>query len=208
MSLWAIVPVKPLRRGKSRLAEALTIEQRMELNKQMLIQTVNTLHEVKGVEDVLVVSRDPEALAVAREQGARTLLENGNPGLNMALTRASVVAKAYGVHGVLVVPADLPLLDPDDVQQMVEMGNTNPCVVIAPDRRSKGTNVMLVAPPDLIRFDYGRGSFNRHCAHARRAGARLEICELDSLALDVDWPEDLELLSESLRLSIGVLEMV
>ncbi|MFQ5615312.1 MAG: 2-phospho-L-lactate guanylyltransferase [Anaerolineales bacterium] len=207
MSLWAIVPVKPLRRGKSRLAEVLTEEQRIELNQRMLAQTVDILHKVKGVENVLVVSRDPEALSVAREHDARTLLENGNPNLNVALTRASVVAKAYGVHGVLIVPADLPLMEPDDIQKMIELGNSNPCVVIAPDRHCEGTNALLVAPPDLMKFDYGSGSFERHCKRARQADARLEVYEIDSLALDVDWPEDLDLLSKSLRVEIGVMEL-
>jgi 2-phospho-L-lactate guanylyltransferase (CobY/MobA/RfbA family) len=46
----------------------------------------------------------------------------------------------------------------------------------------------------LIEYDYGPGSFTRHCERARQAGARLEIVELESLQLDVDLPEDLELI--------------
>jgi 2-phospho-L-lactate guanylyltransferase len=208
MSLWAIVPVKPLRRGKSRLAGVLTEEQRIELNRRMLMQTVDILKEVSGIEHILVVSRDPEALAVARERGARTLLENGNPDLNVALTRASVVAIAYGVHGIIILPADLPLLDPDEIQKMVDLGNESPTVVIAPDRLKEGTNVMLLSPPDAIRFDYGSGSFHRHCNQAHEMGVNLVVCETDSLALDVDWPDDLDLLSESLRLDISEGQLV
>jgi 2-phospho-L-lactate guanylyltransferase (CobY/MobA/RfbA family) len=99
---------------------------------------------------------------------------------------------------VLVIPADLPLLDPEDVQEMISMANGKPTVVIAPDRRNEGTNALLVAPPDLIRFDYGKGSFDRHVAHAIRAGADLHVVEKESFALDLDWPEDLELLGDRL----------
>ncbi|RMF50431.1 MAG: 2-phospho-L-lactate guanylyltransferase, partial [Anaerolineae bacterium] len=49
-------------------------------------------------------------------------------------------------------------------------------------------------PPGLIEYEFGPGSFARHCARAREAGARLEVCELPSLAVDLDWPEDLHLL--------------
>jgi 2-phospho-L-lactate guanylyltransferase len=54
-------------------------------------------------------------------------------------------------------------------------------------------------PVGLIEYDYGPDSFERHCKRAREAGARLEICELPSLALDMDVPEDLELVSNELE---------
>ena len=66
-------------------------------------------------------------------------------------------------------------------------------VVIAPDRRRRGTNALLLSPADLIEYDFGGNSFVRHCERARRAGARLEVVELPSLGLDLDLPEDLEL---------------
>ena len=47
MTLWAIVPVKPLRYGKSRLAGTLTEDQRTELNRALLQHTLETLSELK-----------------------------------------------------------------------------------------------------------------------------------------------------------------
>jgi 2-phospho-L-lactate guanylyltransferase len=203
MSLWAIVPVKPLRRGKSRLSDVLTEDERAELSKRMLIATVYTLKQVKNIEHILVVSRDPAALAVARASGARTLLENGNPELNIGLTRAAMVATAYKAHGVIVMPADLPMLDSQDVSEMIEMSKPGPCVVISPDRRNEGTNALLLTPPDIIAFDYGVGSFERHCERARIAEAHLEIFEAESLALDLDLPEDLALIGMSLNMDFS-----
>lgn len=202
MSLWAIVPVKPLRRGKSRLADVLTEEERAELSRRMLVATVETLKQVKQIEHILVVSRDPEALTVARAAGARTLLENGHPELNIGLTRAAMVANAYRTHGVLVMPADLPLLDAGDVEAMIALSKPAPSVVIAPDRRNEGTNALLLAPPNVIAFDYGPGSFHRHCERARIAGAHLEVFEATSLALDLDLPEDLDLIGMRLQMDV------
>lgn len=192
MTLWAIVPVKPLRRGKSRLAEVLTQEERKDLNCNLLAHTVDTLAAIPDIEHVLVVSRDPEALALAREHGARTVQENGASGLNIALAKATIVARNYTTRGVLIVPADLPLITPEDVRAMLERVKNPPVVVVAPDHRRQGTNALLVCPVGLITYNFGPESFQRHCELARQAGARLEICELPSLALDVDLPEDLE----------------
>ena len=196
MTLWAIVPVKPLRRGKSRLAGALSEEQRANLNEGLLAHTLQTLSELDELEQVLVVSRDPHALTIARNYGARTVREDGQPHLNTALTRATVVAKLYATSSVLVLPVDLPLLTRDDILTLIGRAVDPPVVVIAPDRHEKGTNALLMSPAGLIEYDFGTGSFQRHCERARTAGARLEIVKLPSLGLDLDLPEDLALLDK------------
>ncbi len=199
MTFWAIVPVKPLQRGKSRLAEVLTQEERLDLNRRLLAHTMDTLTGIPEIEHVLVISRDPSALALAREYGARTVQEHGAPQLNIALTRATIVARTYATRGVLVLPADLPLITPEDIQTLLARAVDPPVVVISPDRHRQGTNALLVCPAGVIEYEFGSGSFQRHCALARQAGAHLEICELPSLALDMDLPEDLELVSETLE---------
>jgi 2-phospho-L-lactate guanylyltransferase len=193
MTLWAIVPVKPLRRGKSRLAGTLSEDERTELNQTLLEHTLATLSDMKEVEQVLVVSRDPHALKIAHSHGARTVREDGQPHLNTALTRASVVAQVYATRGVLVLPADLPLLSRADVLALLDRAARPPVVVIAPDRHRKGTNALLMSPAGLIDYRFGDNSFKHHCDLAKKAGARLEIVDLPTLGLDLDLPEDLEL---------------
>ena len=121
MTLWAIVPVKPLRRGKSRLANVLTQDERADLNRRLLAHTLDTLSAIPELEHVLVVSRDQAALSLARDYGARTVKEYGAPKLNMALTRATIIAKQYATRGVLILPADLPLIAPEDIHTMLNL---------------------------------------------------------------------------------------
>jgi 2-phospho-L-lactate guanylyltransferase len=194
MTLWAIVPVKPLRRGKSRLAGTLNEDERTELNRALLQHTLETLSELKEIDGVLVVSRDPNALTIARNHGARTVQEDGQPELNTALKRATIVAQVYATRGVLVLPADLPLITRDDILALIQRATEPPVVVIAPDRHKKGTNALLISPPGLIEYDFGENSFQRHCELIKKAGARLEIVDLPSLGLDLDLPEDFEII--------------
>jgi 2-phospho-L-lactate guanylyltransferase len=193
MTLWAIVPVKPLRRGKSRLAGTLSEDERTELNRSLLQNTLKTFSDLKEVEEVLVISRDPQALAIARQHGARTVREDGQPELNTALKRATVIAQVYATRGVLILPADLPLVTREDVLTLIERAGEAPSVVIAPDRHGTGTNALLISPAGLIEYDFGENSFQRHCQRAKEAGARLEVVDLPTLGLDLDLPEDLEL---------------
>ena len=124
------------------------------------------------------------------------MTERGHPELNRALERATIVAQGYEVSAVLVLPADLPLLACEDVDQLLTPLGDGPVVVIAPDRKGVGTNALLVAPPGLIKYGFGTDSFNKHSARAREAGARLEVCQLPNLGLDLDEPGDLESLRQ------------
>ncbi len=193
MTIWAIVPVKPLRRGKSRLAGMLTEDQRTRLNRYLLEHILTVLNEVPGIEHTLVVSRDPAALALTREIGGRTVLENGAPQFNTALKRATAVATMHGAHAVLILPADLPLITAADIKKLLERGKKPPVVVIIPDRRENGTNGLLVNPAGLIEYGYGPGSNYRHAERAAEAGARVELIPSKTIGLDLDLPEDLEL---------------
>lgn len=194
MNIWALVPVKPLRRGKSRLAGLLSEEQRTRLNRYLLEHTLTVLNEISAIEHTLVVSRDPAALALTREMGGRTVLEDGAPQFNTAIQRATIVAQAHGAQAVMVLPADIPLITPDDIRAFLDLGRDPPVIAIAPDRRQDGTNGLFINPAGLIEYGYGAGSFQRHSERARSAGARLEILNTATFGLDLDLPEDLELL--------------
>jgi 2-phospho-L-lactate guanylyltransferase len=191
-SVWAIIPVKPLANAKSRLASVLAPGMRQQLAEQMLRHVLGVTTCVPGLAGVLVVSRDPKALVIAREHGAKTVQESGQPELNAALLRAtSLIAKWRG-SGVLILPADLPLVQPQDLSAMLTMSRELYSLVIATDRNEDGTNAMLVKPPGLIEYAYGMGSYTRHIDLAKAVGARVHIYQNERLMLDIDVPEDLE----------------
>lgn len=194
MTIWAIVPVKPLRLGKSRLSGVLTDEERAILNRKFLEQTLAILRTLPEVSQTLVVSRDPAALAIAREFGARTVLEDGNPNLNAALTRATLLARNYATRGILVLPADLPLLTQEDLRSLFGHARHAPCVVIAPDRHQDGTNALFLTPDAMLPYSFGPGSFHRHYQAAQKVGAHLEIFQNPHIGLDLDTPEDFRIL--------------
>jgi 2-phospho-L-lactate guanylyltransferase len=183
-------------RAKSKLSDVLSRGERETLHRQLLEQTLITISEVPQVERTLVISRDPSALALARDFGARTVSERGNPNLRSSLVRSSLVARGYGVSAVLILPADLPLLSKEDIERFLDHAEPPPVVVIAPDRRGQGTNALLSSPPGLIEYNFGPNTFSLNIAQAEKAQARVEICDFPSLGLDLDLPEDLEFFGE------------
>lgn len=210
MTTWAIIPVKPLRYGKSRLAHILRPEERAELTVRMLRRALRVLNEVAGIYCCLVISRDPAALKIGRQFGAYTYAEGEKQDLNLALTRGTHIAAAQGATGTLIIPADLPLITVEDVEMM--LANVVPSIVpspardhsngsisfhqpraiaICPDRNEDGTNALFVSPPIGFEFKYGEKSFRRHLREAERLGMQARIIHAPGLKFDLDTEEDL-----------------
>jgi len=191
MNVWALIPVKPFAQAKSRLASVLSPAERHAFSRALLSRTLDVLGTVRSIEQILVISRDPEALALARDHAARALAEPGILDLNAALHFATETAQAEGARAVLIVPSDLPLLSAAEVEELIGGEATEPQLSLAPDRRGTGTNALLLRPPNLIQYQFGEDSFREHLAQAAQLGLEARVCHLPSVAWDVDVPEDL-----------------
>jgi 2-phospho-L-lactate/phosphoenolpyruvate guanylyltransferase len=194
----AVVPVKDLRGTKSRLAPVLNPGARAGLTLYMMGRVIAALREA-GVEDVCVVSPDRIVLNEAQRRGATPLIQESR-GLNPALEEGRRRALDLGAPTLLVLPADLPLLEAGDVRAVLEEVGEGPSVVISPDGAHSGTNALLLQPPDVLPFAFGAESFEAHLEAARRRALDVRICERPHLAFDLDTAGDLASLRGAPRL--------
>lgn len=192
MSLWAIIPVKPLKHAKSRLSTALLPEERYQLAQAMFRHVLSVVMQARSVTGALVISRDTKALAIGRELGAKTLQESAESNLNPALLRATMVLKAWRADAVLVLPADLPFINDADIAQLVSLSSDR-SIVIATDSEQDGTNALLVRPPGAIDYAYGAGSYARHIEDAAHKDIAVRRYESPRTRLDIDVPADLRM---------------
>jgi len=195
MSVAAIIPVKPFTEGKSRLAAFLSDEQRYTLNRNMFCHVLKTTLATQGIHDILVISRDEDALKLAEEAGAHGILEGTNSDLNAALDVARKASSALNVSELLIVPADLAKLETTDLSAILISADdhtpTTALVIIAPDKSQRGTNTLFIRPPDSINFLFGANSFERHRVTAINAGCQISVIKNPNLSFDVDEPKDL-----------------
>jgi 2-phospho-L-lactate guanylyltransferase len=162
----------------------------------MVRRTVAAAVRTAGVAETIVVTPDPAVRELASAAGARSIRQAGH-GLNEGLREARAEAVAGGADAILVLPVDLPLVSPAAIAGLIAQLDAGgpPVVVIVPDRHGRGTNALLVAPPETIEFAFGGDSRASHGARAAAAGARL--IEADGpLSLDLDTPDDLLLVEE------------
>jgi 2-phospho-L-lactate guanylyltransferase len=186
----ALVPVKRLASAKSRLRSVLSDGQRRELVLAMLEDVLRLTVGQLAIAATAVVSADDEVLAFARRLGAQPIREqSGVRGLNAALAFAADVLASQGVDGLLVLPADVPLATPEDIETILAAWQEAP-VVLCPSH-SGGTGALALRPPNGIPFRFGPRSFAAHRRAAAERGLPVAVVSRPGLALDIDRPEDL-----------------
>jgi 2-phospho-L-lactate guanylyltransferase len=192
----ALVPVRSLAAGKTRLAGVLSSELRGSLMRSMVTGVIRSAFCSEAITSVVVVSPDEAVLALAsaipRVENVRQPADR--PGLLNGLDLGRSTAEEMGASGLLVLFGDLPLLNGDDIKNLVRRAVP---VVIAPDRHGAGTNALLlrlsaIAPGERFEFQFGEGSYGRHIAEAHRLGLDVATSISAGTAFDLDTPADLQ----------------
>ena len=188
-----VVPQKAVRAAKTRLSSVLSREAKAELTLMMLRRTLEVCRELEDAAGMFVCG--PEEVAdLAAEYGAE-MMPGGTEGLRRDMTLAAEDWRIAGRAAMLIVSSDLPLLTVEELRRVVEAWRECADVVLCPDRRGRGTNVMMVNAPECFPFAFGSvvgpGSFEIHKAQAEGTGLRAEVIRSEALELDIDLPEDL-----------------
>jgi 2-phospho-L-lactate/phosphoenolpyruvate guanylyltransferase len=191
----AIIPVKSLPLAKSRLGALLSGPERRALVLAMLGDVLAAVSAARSIDHIGVISADPTVLALAAAYGAQALPDQA-PDLNAALTQAAEYYAERSAAAVLALPADIPLLQSRELDDMIAARMASRGMVIAPSRDG-GTNALLAWPPLALPFLFGVGSQARHMAAAHQRGLDVREFRAPGMELDVDRPDDLLRLAET-----------
>jgi 2-phospho-L-lactate/phosphoenolpyruvate guanylyltransferase len=191
-----LLPVKDLRNAKQRLAGVLTPEQRLGLANAMLADTIRAVQGVRRADRIFVVTNYEPAMQAARTNGWEILREEQQISESLSVDAASRQCEEMGVSAVLRLPLDVPLVESRDMDDLLSVECAAPAVVVVPSRDGTGTNAILRTPPTLFASHFGSGSFAKHCAEAKRAGAQIIERRNARLEMDVDDEADLRALLE------------
>lgn len=146
---------------------------------------------------IWIVCGDREVATFATERGCNVIWRPPE-GLNRAVTDGVDVLGAEGFDRVVVSHADLPLAT--DLTWLAEPGaDDRGGVVLVPDRRNDGSNVLALPTKSGFRFAYGPGSAHAHELEAERIGLTFRSVPDADLGWDVDVPEDLSVFGERLE---------
>ncbi len=185
-----LVPIKNTTSAKQRLASILDQPARTQLAQAMLTDVLKAIHEWKGRPQVAIVTSDPYAMKLAGEYRFEVIPDPDNPGETGAIEMATRDCVEQGEKSTLVIPADIPLIQPWELEEIYKHAPDEGSVLV-PAGDGRGTNAAFRRPADLFPLRFGNDSFKPHHAAARATGKPCVILNLPGIAVDVDNPPDL-----------------
>jgi len=175
-----LIPVKDFRQAKARLAGILSAEDRIRLARWTAEIVVAAAAPLP-----VFVACDDRIVAQWAEAAGATVLWRPSVGLNAAVLHGIKALGEAGIQHAIVAHSDLPLAN--TLATLVLTGG----IVLVPDGRSDGTNVLAVPTQAGFEPSYGSLSFHRHLDHALGLGLPVRVLRDPQLALDLDTPADL-----------------
>ena len=186
-----LIPVKNLSAAKQRLASVLDQPARTELAQAMLHDVVEALAAWPGRPACALVTSDPFAIELARQYDFEIIPDLANPGETGAIEMATELCVARGDDSTLVIPADIPLIQASEIEQILANAPAEGSV-LAPAADGRGTNAAFRRPANLFPLRFGNDSFKPHLAAAKATGKICIVLQLPGIAVDVDNPADLQ----------------
>jgi 2-phospho-L-lactate guanylyltransferase len=189
----AIVPVKTFSRAKTRLN--LSPERTEQICRIMLESVLKTVSHSEVVEKTVVVSKDETALSIGKRFGAIEIYDQEELGVNSAVMLADNYLAKENFDASIVLPQDIPLVQTEDLDTLVDYQVSNRCVLVVPSRKFDGTNALFRLPSNVMETHYDEDSYKIHLNTAEKRNAASALILIRRVMLDVDEQSDLELVA-------------
>ncbi|AAZ28067.1 2-phospho-L-lactate guanylyltransferase [Colwellia psychrerythraea] len=188
-----VIPMKDPQLSKTRLDPQLSSRQRQALALSMFKTTLSFFNKYFPQHHLLVVTASEFISDIACTYGASVLIET-KLGLRQAVESAARWSLNNDFQSQLLIPADIAELDYREFERLLMIYRPVPSVLLCP-AFDLGTNALLTTPPNAIPFLYGIDSSLAHQRVAQERDIVCQVIKLPALALDIDTPDDLELLA-------------
>lgn len=195
----AIVTVKLSGDCKQRLSPLLSPEKRAGLARAMF-QDVLAACARSGVFDRIWVCCAGDIKTLPHEEGVWTVRDDEAKGMKHAVSKLIPLAVASGITHLLAIPSDIPLVRPEDFQDLVRAFDKDTEALLVPSRDGRGTNAIFLTPPSRFPPEFEGESWERNLQTLKEKNIRYKTLSLPTVSLDVDTPADL---GEFRRLATG-----
>jgi len=190
------MPVKDFSLAKQRLASVLSPQERYLLAEAMVQDVLDALQAASGLAGIAILTVDAVAARIAQRRGLRVIEDCAAEGHTRVANAAMFRLRAEGADAVLMIPGDIPLVTPREVDRVVAMAPRGQFTIV-PSHDYDGSNAILCSPPGHVPLRYGLDSFQCHLSAARAHGITPTVIELSGVAHDIDRPQDLDFILHS-----------
>lgn len=185
-----IVPVKTFSKAKTRLN--LSHQRTEQICKVMLESVLRTVSQSSAIEKTVVVSKDETALAIGKRFGAIEIYDKEELGVNNAVALGDDYLTRENFDASIVFPQDIPLLQTEDIDNLLGYRSSDRCVLVVPSRKFDGTNALFRMPLDVMETHYDEDSYKIHLNTAEIRNASSSLVLIRRIMSDVDEQSDLD----------------
>jgi len=193
----AIIPVKTFSNAKSRLG--LPQEKTAQLCKIMLEQVLESISQSKIISRSVLVSRDENAFEIGKRFNAIQIFEDDESGVNHAVSLADRYLVENGFDTSVVFPQDIPLMQPQDITNLIKFQTMKTSLLVVPSRKFDGTNALVRTPVDVIETHYDEDSYKIHLTTGKSRKISTSFVLISRIMWDVDNRSDLEFIMSNVE---------
>ena len=184
------IPMKDPKASKTRLSGTLNEADRSAFAFSLFAHTLEVIAHTQAPVSVVVITESGRIAEFCDAHGVEIIKEDQSAGLNRACDRAADWAIAKGYSRMVILPADLALLNCRHIEQLASLPVSTGQIAMC-ESSDGGTNCLLTSPPDALPFSFGKGSFRAHRKAAMSLGLSCEIIRDSEMRFDVDTSADL-----------------
>lgn len=197
MQVAAIIPVKTFSNAKSRLG--LSQEKTTQLCKIMLECVLESISQSKMITKSILVSKDESAFQIGKRFDAVQIFEDNEKGVNHAVSLADRYLAQNGFDTSVVFPQDIPLMQPQDITNLIKFQTKKTSLLVVPSRKFDGTNALVRNPVDVIETHYDEDSYKIHLTTGKSRGISTSFVLISRIMWDVDNRSDLEFIMSNVE---------
>ena len=184
----AIIPVKTFSKAKTRLN--LQQDCKEEICSLMLREVLRTVSNCKIVNQIVLVTKDEDALKIGKQFNAIGIFDD-ELGVNNAINLADEYLSDKNFDCSVIFPQDIPTMTSTDIETLLGFIKSTNSVIIVPSRQFNGTNALVRCPSGLMQTKYDLGSYTHQIDAARTRTNNISIALIRRMMLDIDDESDL-----------------
>jgi len=190
---YLIIPIKSFKNSKNRLKPHLNDEARIEFCKRMALDVMTVIKKCKNFDKIIIITKEKNNLSELANEKISFLEDEEEKGINQAIKLAFETYNINEKDSVLILHADIPLITEDDLNLITEKAKSSQKnAIIVPSRRKDGTNALLLKPSNLIEFQFGKNSYEKHSKSLEKLqDLKVVTIENENISSDIDTYEDL-----------------
>ena len=188
MKTSVVIPIKSFSKSKSRLN--LSQSDTKYLCETMLKEILHVISEAKSIDDIIIVSKDESALDIGKKFNCIEIIDEKESGVNDAVSLANEFLMEHSYSCSIVLPQDVPLIFPEDLDNLIRFYQNNEHAVIVPSRHFDGTNALLRIPMPNMKTRYDEGSYKFQFEPIKTARMKYSLALIHRIMIDIDNIED------------------